>query len=107
MESAGLPMSNDADAQWAKTWAAYLDQSPSVQHHMSNPESMESIRKYADSLRMRLPDVSDTDLGKMLVWVSDFMARAQDKYGADIPIGSIVMSLSVTAREIMKIDIDL
>jgi hypothetical protein len=98
---------NESEIAWAKRWASLMLESDMVRYHLASEKSQASIQKYADSLRMRLPEVPDGDLGRTLIWVADFLARAQETYGADVSPRALMTTFGMVAFELLSIDIAL
>jgi hypothetical protein len=100
-----LLMSEEESVQWARNWAAYMLQFTSVQTCLSSPKQMSGLREYADQLRIAFPEVSDSDLGRLLVWMGEFVIKAARRYGTENATPERLMfTFSMTAMELLGLD---
>src|ERR1017187_7718491 len=68
------PAVTDRDA---RAYISELDKAEVTQAIIHDPSQVAAIRSYVDDLRCKFPDVSDSDIGWMVQWVSSFILTAQ------------------------------
>jgi hypothetical protein len=92
-----------SDEYWAG-WVTKLDQSPNIQAVLANEIAMADIRKYADSLRSRFPEIPDRDIGRLVVWMADFIMGAKELYGS---VGTtpdmLALTFGMVARDLFSL----
>ena len=100
-------MTEEEQVQWARDWVNAIDQSPLVQGVLRDPVKATGVRDYADALRLAFPNVSDMNLGRLMVWISEFVIRAARMYGdQNATPRRLMFTFALTGRELLKLDAD-
>jgi hypothetical protein len=97
-------MTDEEITKWAKEWVRLVEESPVAQDAMTDPDSRANVLIYADSLRSRLSNVSDTDIARMLIWVGDFIVLAKEKLGGYVPPDALLVTFCLTAHELLQLE---
>ncbi len=88
----------------AKAYIAKLDEADVVQVIMSDPHQVDAIRSYVDDLRMKFADVSDTDLGWISLWFSEFIMSAYSQHGENTTPQAMMITFAIMSRELLLLE---
>jgi hypothetical protein len=88
----------------ARAYIQKLDEAPVIQQILASPRQVSYIRKYVDDLRIKFPDVSDSDMGWLLQWISEFVMTAWDQHGPAANAPVLMMTFAVMSRELLLLE---
>jgi hypothetical protein len=88
----------------ARAYISELDKAEVTQAIIHDPSQVAAIRSYVDDLRCKFPDVSDSDIGWMVQWVSSFILTAQQQHGDKVTAESMMMTFALMSRELLLLE---
>ena len=91
-------------ARDARAYIDELDKAAVTQAIMSDAGQVAAIRVYVDDLRCKFPDVTDSDLGWLIQWVSGFVLAAQQQHGQKVTAESMMMTFALMSRELLLLE---
>ena len=83
----------------ARAYISELDKAEVTQAIIHDPSQVAAIRSYVDDLRCKFPDVSDSDIGWMVQWVSSFILTAQQQHGDKVRMKLLTHWTILTAQQ--------
>jgi len=91
-------------ARDARAYIRELDKAEVTQAIMSDAGQVATIRAYVDDLRLNFPDVSDSDIGWLVQWVSTFILRAFEQHRDLATPQSLMMTFAIMSRELLLLE---
>ncbi len=89
----------------ARTYIQELEKAPSSVTVLRDPVMMDLIRNYVDELRRQFGEVSDSDLGWMTAWFTEFIMNSVTRYGEVAGLcDSLMLTFAMMSRELLLLE---